>query len=122
MATGGLVGGGLIYDPSEVGHGGELPPEPRPYMRASLANMVVGVRGIPLDVPGSMFGAAPETLAWPFVERGDLERAGVLIDEGGRVFRTQRLFAAGELVADRPRTWLEAARAGLSAGSLAAVV
>ncbi len=122
IATGGLVGGGLVYEPSEAEPSGELPPEPRPYMRAALANMIVGVRGTPLDVPGSLFGVAPETLAWPFVERGDLERAGVLIDEGGRVFRKRRLFAAGELVADRPRTWLEAARAGLSAGALAAVV
>lgn len=120
LATGGLVGGGLGYAPSEAGVGGELPLEPRPFLVESLASSRVGVDDMPLLVPGSMFGAAPETIAWPFVAHGALERAGTLIHDGGRLRGRQRIFAAGDVVADQARTWLAAAASGLEAGAGAA--
>lgn len=117
LATGGLVGGGLVYAPSETSAASELPNDPRPYLHASIGQVPVGVRGQLLDVPGSLFGVAPELLAWPFVEDGDLERAGVLVSREGLVRGLRRIYACGELLADRPRTWLDAARSGIAAGS-----
>jgi glycerol-3-phosphate dehydrogenase subunit B len=121
MATGGLVGGGLVYDPSEAAAAAEYPLEARPYARASVASMPVGVRDRLLVAPGSLFGVAPEAIAWPFVEESDLERVGVLVEDGGRVRGARRLFACGELVADRDRTWLAAASSGVEAASAASL-
>ena len=122
LATGGLVGGGLNYEPSEAIESAEYPLAARPWARASLADAPVGVRGRLLVAPGSLFGVAPEAIAWPFVEDGDLERVGVLVDDQGRVRDAKRLYACGELVADRARTWFEAANSGAAAGAAAAGV
>ncbi len=112
LATGGLVGGGLRYEPSDAMESAEYPLEARPYARASIADVPVGVRGRLLGAPGSLFGVAPEAIAWPFVENADLERVGVLVEDDGGVRDSKRLFACGELVADRVRSWFEAARSG----------
>lgn len=116
LATGGVVGGGLVYAPSDTTEGPELPADPRPYLREALASFGVGVRGRPLDTPGTLFGVAPETIAWPFAEHGDLERAGVLLDAThGHVLGAPRVFACGDVVADVPRRWLDAAASGHAA-------
>jgi glycerol-3-phosphate dehydrogenase subunit B len=120
IAAGGLLGGGIIYEPSEAIEGGELPLSPHPTVRSAIGDAPVGVHGAAFDLPGSLFGVAPENLAWPWSERGVLERAGVLVGEGGLIAGKQRVFAAGDLVADRPRTWLEAARSGLAVAAAAA--
>lgn len=113
IATGGLVGGGLVYDPSDASFATELPNEPRPFVRSSLGHLPIAVRGAAITVPGSLFGVAPETLSWPFVENGDLEQVGVAVDVRGGVRERARVFACGDVVADRPRTWLDAAQGGL---------
>ena len=108
LATGGLLGGGIEYAPSEAILATALPPWARAPLRASLdAPVSIGAHGRPLEIPGSLFGLAPETIAWPFSTDGLLGRAGVLVDDEGRCVRAPRdLFAAGELVADAPHTWL----------------
>jgi hypothetical protein len=82
--------------------------------------MPLGAHGRPLDLPGSLFGVAPESLAWPLARDGHatMDRVGVLCDEHGRV--AAGLYAAGELVADAPRTWLAALESGARAGAAAA--
>jgi glycerol-3-phosphate dehydrogenase subunit B len=122
LATGGLLGGGVEYAPSEAILATALPPWSRPPMRATLdAPVSLGARGRPLEVPGSLFGLAPEQIAWPFSPDGLLERAGVLVGDDGACVGTPRgLFAAGELVADAPHTWLCALIRGASAGVSAA--
>jgi glycerol-3-phosphate dehydrogenase subunit B len=122
LAAGGLVGGGLAYTPAGSVLAPEFPPRARPLIRATVdAPVVVGAHGAPLQVPASLFGAAPESHAWPFVEDGLLDRAGVLVDRDGRVAGAPPgLFAAGELVADQPRTWLVALATGARAGAAAA--
>jgi glycerol-3-phosphate dehydrogenase subunit B len=124
LATGGLVGGGLAYCPSESILATELPPSAARLLRATVEGpLLVGVRGLPLEAPSSLFGAAPESHAWPFVEDSLLENAGVLVDDSGRVRAAPAgLFAAGDVVADRPRTWLSALSSGARAGALAAGV
>ncbi|HEX3771416.1 MAG TPA: FAD-dependent oxidoreductase [Polyangiaceae bacterium] len=116
LATGGLLGGGLEYAPPEVGA------PARPPVRAGIdAPLVLGAHGRPLEAAGSQFGAEPERLAWPFVTDGPLERAGVLVDQDGACVDAPRgLFAAGEVLADAPRTWLHALTSGALAGAYAA--
>jgi glycine/D-amino acid oxidase-like deaminating enzyme len=119
LAAGGLVGGGLEYQPSEAMLAAALPPAARPVFRCTIdAPVRVGAHGRPLDVPGSMFGVAPESIAWPLSRDALMERVGVLCDDVGRV--APRLYAAGELVADAPRTWLRALESGVRAGLAAA--
>jgi glycerol-3-phosphate dehydrogenase subunit B len=121
LATGGLVGGGLAYRPSGSVLATELPPSASPLLSATVdAPVVVGWRGQPLETPSSLFGSPPESHAWPFVPDSLLEHAGVLVDAEGRVKGAPPgLFAAGDVVADRPRTWLEAVRLGARAGAAA---
>jgi hypothetical protein len=72
-------------------------------------------------MPGTMFGAAPESLAWPFTDDPLLDRAGALVDHDGRAaFSPEGLFVAGDLAADRARTWLAALMSGVLAGRGAA--
>ena len=117
LAAGGLVGGGLAYEPSEALFSGEVPPSARPTFRATIdAPATLGAYGRPLDLPGSLFGVAPESLAWPFVRDPIMDRAGLLVDAHHRVEGAPGLFACGDLAADRPRTWLEAWTSGVRAG------
>ena len=120
LATGGLVGGGLAYAPG-VGAPAGAPLEPRPTFRATLETYgAVGTRGGPLDLPGSLFGRPPESLAWPAEDHPLLERAGLLVGPDFTVLGApDGLRACGDLVADRPRTWLDAWSSG---ASLAAAV
>ncbi len=124
LATGGLVGGGLAYEPSGSMLASALPSHARPTFRSTVdAPVTIGAHGRPLDLPGSLFGVQPEAIAWPFVADPLLERAGVLASADMRPQQAPAgLFACGELVADRPRTWLDAfatgARAGASASSI----
>ncbi len=119
LAAGGLLGGGLEYQPSEAMLAAALPPSARPVFRCTIeAPVRVGAHGRPLDVPGSMFGTAPESIAWPLSRDALMDRVGVLCDDSGRI--VPRLYAAGELVADAPRTWLRALESGVRAGLAAA--
>lgn len=120
LAVGGLVGGGLEYAPGEAAEASALPPASRPPFRLTIdiPAAKLGAHGRPLETPGSLFGIPPESLAWPFTPDGMMERVGVMVDEDGRAAPT--LYAAGETVADAPRTWLRALDSGARAGSAAA--
>jgi len=120
LALGGLVGGGLDYSPGEAAEASVLPPASRPPFRLAIdvAAATLGAHGRPLEVPGSLFGMAPESLAWPFSTDALMEHVGVLVDDQGRA--APGLYAAGETVADAPRTWLAALESGVRAGSAAA--
>jgi glycerol-3-phosphate dehydrogenase subunit B len=124
LATGGLLGGGIAYEPSETLLAAALPLRSSVPLRTSIdAPVRLGLRGRPLEVPGSLFGLAPERIAWPFSPDGLLARAGVLVSDGGRcVGAAPGLLAAGEIVADTPHTWLRALIDGSSAGRMAAEV
>ncbi len=85
LAAGGLIGGGLEYQPSESMLAAALPPTARPVFRCTIdAPVRVGAHGRPLGVPGSLFGVAPESLAWPLSRDALMDRVGVLCDDGGR--------------------------------------
>jgi glycerol-3-phosphate dehydrogenase subunit B len=122
LATGGLLGGGLEYAPLGRILDAPVPPRAHPPIRLTIdAPVSMGAYGRPLEAPGTLFGAAPEHLAWPSAPDGLLERAGVLADEEGRCLRAPPgLYVAGEIVADATHTWLRALLSGASAGAAAA--
>jgi glycerol-3-phosphate dehydrogenase subunit B len=120
IATGALVGGGLAYAPSEAALATALPSLVVPPMRLTLrAPLTVGARGRALDHPSSLFGFAPESIAQPFARGAVIEKAGVIV-QGAEGAGAPGLFAAGDIVADSPRTWLAALSAGAQAGLVAA--
>ncbi|WP_394840017.1 FAD-binding protein [Pendulispora rubella] len=119
LAAGGLVGGGIAYDPSEAQVASEVPAQARPVFRTGIeAPGMLGAGGRPLELPGSLFGVPPESIAWPFARDPLMDRVGLLVDGAMRVKGAPGgLLACGDLVADRPRTWLEAWRSGVRAGN-----
>jgi len=122
LATGGVLGGGLAYTPATAFLGGPLPETPRALLHLTCdAPVVLAARGRPLLDPSSLFGAAPESHAWPHVDASLLDEAGVQVAEDGRVVgAADGLYAAGELAAGCRHTWLAALGSGAIAGSAAA--
>jgi glycerol-3-phosphate dehydrogenase subunit B len=128
LATGGLIGGGVAYSPSESGLATALPNGASLPLRLTLAApFALGAHGKPLAAPGSLFGFAPETVAAPFSCDALLDRAGVLAEVPlwtrvgrARTNAERGLFAAGDVVADGARTWLAALVQGAQAGERAA--
>jgi len=114
LATGGVAAGGLLFtmDPGRPARGFVLPFE---------APVVVSLDGDVQGGGGSLYGPSLET-----VGLGALERAGIHADWSGRPrglgSEENGLLVAGDAVAGRPRTMLEAAVAGLAAGTVAARV
>lgn len=120
LATGGILSGGVVYSPSEAILSTAMPPNPRPIFTLPIdVDVRLGLDGKPLGMPGSMFGIAPESLAWPFSDEPALERVGILTDHDGRA--APGILVAGDIVEGRRRTWLEALESGAHAGTLAAV-
>jgi glycerol-3-phosphate dehydrogenase subunit B len=117
LALGGLAAGGLIYAPPERLARADLPPGGKvPYELSLDAPVVIGNGGNGrMGVVASMHGPELDRLAWPSAGRpGALEAVGVRCDgpEAG-----ERIYAAGDVVAGRPRTVLEAVASGIAAGS-----
>ncbi len=122
VAAGGLLGGGIAYGPPDGRAFAGAQGPPFPALRTTLAcPLDVGVGGRKLEAALSAFGAPPERLLGPAAGQPALERAGVLVDAGGRSPH-RGLLAAGDVVADLPRTWLGALARGLRAGTAAAQV
>jgi len=121
VATGGLTGGGLEYTPSGAYFANVMPDHPRPLLRLTCdVPAELGAFGRALDDASSVFGAAPETHAWPYAETPLLDHAGILVDEDGLARGAPRgLYAAGEVAAGAPHTWLAALIAGTRAGDAA---
>jgi len=111
LATGGVAAGGLLFsmDPERRKRGFSLPFE---------APVVVSLDGDVQGGGGSLYGPSLET-----VGLGVLERAGILADWSGHPRglggEESGLLVAGDAVAGRPRTMLEAAVSGLASGTVA---
>jgi glycerol-3-phosphate dehydrogenase subunit B len=119
LAIGGLLGGGVIYAPPERAAGADLPPGGKvPFDLSVGAPVVLAARGSGrLGIVGSMHGPELDVSAWPAGGRaGALESVGVLC-EGTRA--GDGIHAAGDVIADRPRTILEAVTSGIAAGAAA---
>ena len=119
LAMGGFIGGGLEYCPAESIFASALPPfATLPFRLGAQAPVRLGAHGSPIDLPSTLFGFAPESIAWPLAQDPLMDRVGVLVDETGRA--EPGLYAAGDLLADRPRTWLDGLATGAAAGAAAA--
>jgi glycerol-3-phosphate dehydrogenase subunit B len=82
------------------------------------APVALQAQGRPIEIVSSTFGPALDEVAWPTdPDPGLLEAVGIACD-GPRAAR--RIYAAGDAVADRPRTKLQAVFSGLRAGAAAA--
>jgi glycerol-3-phosphate dehydrogenase subunit B len=116
LAIGGLAGGGVIYAPPEHAAGADLPPGGAvPFALSVKANVTLSLGGAGrMDVVASLHGPELDVTAWPIDGRpGALETVGVRC-EGARA--APGIWAAGDVVAGRPRTVLEAVAAGIAAG------
>lgn len=120
LATGGLVAGGIVYDPPERDATTGLAPSGRApfHLSVDVPDAVLQARGRPLRVVGSMQGPSLDESAWPIdADPGLLEAVGVRSDG---LTLGPRVFCAGDVVADKPRTTLQAVYLGLLAGAAAA--
>lgn len=120
VAIGGLVGGGVIYDPPERDADVGIASAGRAPFRLSLdlTDAVLQARARPLRVVGSMRGPSLDEAAWPIdADPGLLEAVGLRCDN---LTVGLQIFAAGDIVADKPRTVLQAVYLGLLAGAAAA--
>lgn len=122
LAIGGLIGGGVIYAPPEHAAGADLPPGGRvPFELSARAPVVLSLGGSTrMEIVASMHGPELDRAAWPRDGRpGALETVGVRWDDARSARASEGIFAAGDVVAGRPRTLLEAAAAGILAGAAA---
>jgi glycerol-3-phosphate dehydrogenase subunit B len=115
LALGGLVGGGLEWSPVTAPSG----------FTASATQPGSIARGdAPLRSSGSPEGALFQEYAWGPGPVG-FERVGIWTDREHRVRAesgspVHRFYAAGDVIADAPRTVMRAVRDGLAAGARAA--
>lgn len=119
LAIGGLVGGGLRYTPPERAQGDEDPPPARvPFALSVDAPVHLRAQSRSLDIVSSTHGPSLDELGWPSdPDQGLLEAVGVAC-EGP--LAAPGIYVAGDTIADRPRTRLQAVYSGLRAGAAAA--
>ncbi|NUP06119.1 MAG: FAD-binding protein [Polyangiaceae bacterium] len=119
VATGGVLGGGVRYEPPD--HAAPAEGAKRITSALRLVPHVDGVRlslGLDVGPSSSTHGPVLDERAWPFGSReGAIERAGVLVDASGRA--APRVFAGGDVTFGHRRTVLTAMRSGLDAGRCA---
>jgi glycerol-3-phosphate dehydrogenase subunit B len=115
LAIGGMAGGGVRYTPPEHIAGEDLPPGARvPFALSLAAPVALGDGRAPLELVSSLHGPDLDEVAWPSGDRpGLLESIGV---HCSGLLAGPGIFAAGDVVAGRPRTALEAVAMGIRAG------
>lgn len=112
IAVGGVAAGGILltWEPERA---------QRSFALGFRAPVALALDGEVLAGAGSLYGLSLEARGL-----GALERVGIALEVRGNALAMggapKGLHAAGDIVAGRPRTALEAARSGLSAGAQAA--
>ncbi len=105
LACGGLVGGGVgLVTSGELGGAFRL---------SFDAPVTLGFDAEAIEHASSVYGFEPTTASGAWIER-----VGILVDARGRA--APGIFAAGDAVANQPRTVLGAAQSGMTAGKSAA--
>ena len=125
LATGGVAGGGILLSKAMLGGLDENAGREPAFVPSLDCGAVLAARGQVLSLPSSAYGPSPEELAWSAVPgRPLLESVGFAVADGHGLLpegdAIDWLLVAGDAVADRQRTVLEAIRTGLRAGALAA--
>lgn len=119
LAIGGVAAGGIIYDPPEQWAGQDMPAAGGRAFRLSLELPVELAWGDKtLDVVSSIHGPPLDEVAWPIdADPSLLESVGIGCDG---LLAADGVFAAGDVMAAKPRTVLQAAFSGIRAGAAAA--
>lgn len=124
LATGGLVGGGIVFSPPSFGAPADGATKIGPSFELSLKGLegAIATQHGPAFV-GSAEGPVLDASAWPRgTQAGALEKVGLVLERDGSLRSFPRVFPAGDIVAACARTMLTAARSGLAAGERAARV
>lgn len=109
VAVGGVVGGGIELDGAKPDHPGGAA-----FHLSFVAPVAIELDGLAVDGVSSLHGV-------DFAARGlaSLERIGIACEGEGVRGEARGLFAAGDVVAGRPRTVLEAIGSGIRAAERA---
>lgn len=110
LATGGIAVGGIRLDAARPEHPGGACFHP-----SVDAELFLELAGESVERVSTLHG-----VDFTAVGLAALENVGVATSDGVAALGHDKLFVAGDAVADRPRTALEAARAGIVAGRRAA--
>jgi glycerol-3-phosphate dehydrogenase subunit B len=117
LAIGGVAGGGVRFLAGTGAAGTPRTPNGSESRSFSLSLRVAGERGpLSLRLDGREVSLESGALGVDLqsLGRGALERVGVLVD-GTQLTAVANVWAAGDVVADRPRAGLEAIYAGIAA-------
>jgi glycerol-3-phosphate dehydrogenase subunit B len=120
LAMGGLASGGIVYSPPDLHAGEHMPDNINPSCRLGISSDVpmplAWATGQHLDAGSSVFGPSLDTTAWPSGSRpSTLETVGIEASNGQVC---PGIFAAGDLLAGKRRTMIEAIASGLRAGRM----
>jgi glycerol-3-phosphate dehydrogenase subunit B len=122
LAIGGIAAGGVVYElPEQTAGTGRSTAGKAPF-RLSVSADVTLAAGMPdaLGIASSLYGPELDRSTWPVAGRSAvLETVGVHC-VGPRA--NERILAAGDVVAGRRRTVLEAIESGIAAGSAASAL
>jgi glycerol-3-phosphate dehydrogenase subunit B len=128
VASGGMVGAGLRFTPSEAEEAGEWPGAGRePFALSFTAPLWLAIDGRVLASPGSLHGPNLEDCGWPDTarQRALFERVGVHHHQGRALERDGTaivgVLVAGSAASGAAHTVLASAEAGLRAGREAAL-
>lgn len=115
LAVGGTAGGGFLYCPPDAHAGEDLPERLHlPFALSLRADLPLAFGQDAAEISSSMHGPEMDFATWPGLDRESLlSRVGIRA-EGGRV--SARLWTAGDCIAGRYRTVLQAISSGLEAG------
>lgn len=119
LAIGGVASGGIVYEPPEQHAGDDMPAAGgRPFRLSVEVPVALAAAEQPVDVVSSIHGPPLDEVAWPVdADPSLLESIGVAC-EG--LLAAEAVFAAGDVMADKPRTLLQAVFSGIRAGAAAA--
>ena len=120
LAVGGVASGGIVYTPPDLEAGEDVPE--RINAAYSFGVPTVGldvplvVDGARVDAGSSVFGPPLDTTAWPSDRRAStLESVGIEARDG---LVCPGVYAAGDVLAGKRRTMLEAIASGLRVGRI----
>ncbi len=115
LSVGGTAGGGFLYVPPEVFAGEDLPARVQmPFGLSLKADLELCQGRGAVEIASSMYGPEMDLATWPALSKDSSLASVGLRTSGVRISGT--LFAAGDCIAGRPRTVLEALLSGLEAG------
>lgn len=120
FATGSFLGGGLLHLPAEHG----APADGPEHVRAAFASSIRGAPSITRrgrqGISGALLGPTLDRTAWPEAGApGDLERVGFGHRDG---LVAEGWFAAGDALAESPRSALHAIESGVRAARAALAI